>query len=222
MSRDTVIETISTSTHGRYVVDLPDGEGPFPLLVGFHGYGQNAETHLTQVLQRIPDSESWVRASVQGLHSFYNLKTQEVVASWMTRLHRELAIADNIRYIEAVVRALREDFPLNDVVVFEGFSQGVAMAFRAANAIPSRGLIVSGGDVPPDVANSDRFALPPLLLAHGRHDDLYPLEKYLDDQRVLRERGANAEFLEFEGGHECAGEFLVRAGALLKEWETRG
>ena len=38
--------TIATETHGRYLVRTPRVSGPWPVLVGFHGYGENAATHM--------------------------------------------------------------------------------------------------------------------------------------------------------------------------------
>ena len=43
--------------------------------------------------------------AVQALHSFYVPKTGEVVASWMTKLNRDEAIADNLEYVRRVVAA---------------------------------------------------------------------------------------------------------------------
>jgi hypothetical protein len=64
-------------------VSVPEAPGPWPLLVGFHGYGENAVTHLDAV-QRIPGVDRWLIAAVQALHPFYT-RDQRVVANWMTR-----------------------------------------------------------------------------------------------------------------------------------------
>ena len=70
---------------------------PSPLLVGFHGYRENAASHMA-MLTRIAGTEGWLIVAVQGLHRFYT-KGGDVVASWMTREDRELAIADNVAYV---------------------------------------------------------------------------------------------------------------------------
>lgn len=88
-----IVRIIQTPTHGRFLIERPSTSPPHPLLVGFHGYGENAERHLDQ-LRRIPGADRWTRVSVQGLHRFYGTKMEEVVASWMTRQDREQAIAD--------------------------------------------------------------------------------------------------------------------------------
>lgn len=120
---------VATAVHGRTLV--AGSRGPdSPLLVGFHGYGENAERHLEE-LRAIPGAERWTLAAVQALHPFYS-KSNEVIASWMTRLDREAAIEDNVAYVGAVVERLRAERLAGERLVFVGFSQGAAMAWRAA------------------------------------------------------------------------------------------
>lgn len=142
--------TIEARTHGRYLVRTPRVNGPWPMLVGFHGYRENAAIHMA-ALESIRGTEGWLIVAVQGLHRFYT-KGGDVVASWMTNEDRELAIADNIAYVRQVIDAVRAEFPTGDPLVFAGFSQGTAMAFRAAAHVRGDALIVVGADVPPDVA----------------------------------------------------------------------
>src|SRR5262245_11438623 len=108
--------TISTQTHGRYLV-LPGPEPHAPLLVGFHGYGETAEEELAR-LGTIPGIDGWTLVSVQGLHQFYRRRTNEIVASWMTRQNRELAIQDNAAYVANIVRLLAGEPSENRTVVF--------------------------------------------------------------------------------------------------------
>jgi len=61
---------IATAIHGRYVTVPPAAGGPAPVLVGFHGYAENAEIQLER-LRAIPGSERWLMVSIQGLHRFY-------------------------------------------------------------------------------------------------------------------------------------------------------
>jgi len=150
---DLVIErTILTAIHGRYVVEPPARGTAAGTLVGFHGYAEGAEAQLAR-MQAIPGSDGWLLLAVQGLHRFYQRRANEVVASWMTRQDRELAIADNIAYVASVVDAVAAEWPASGPLVFTGFSQGVAMMFRAAVAQGRHvdGVISVGGDVPPEV-----------------------------------------------------------------------
>ena len=49
---NSIVKKVITTTQGRYLLRLPNTEGPHPLLIGFHGYGENADVHLRQ-LERI-------------------------------------------------------------------------------------------------------------------------------------------------------------------------
>lgn len=205
--------TIQTRTHGRYLVRTPHTSAPWPLLVGFHGYRENAATHLA-ALETIAGAEGWLIVSVQGLHRFY-AKGGDVVASWMTKEDRELAIADNVAYVGQVVAAVRAEFHTRETLVFAGFSQGVAMAFRAAAHLRSSGLIVVGGDVPPDVAAGTAVPLPRVLCARGSDDSVYTAEAHAQDVATLERLGIPVESVTFDGGHELAPGFIAAAGRLL-------
>ncbi len=205
--------TIATTVHGHYYL-----EGPSlgPLLIGFHGYGENARNHLKE-LRRISGIETWLRCGVHALSHFYNSKTGDVLGSWMTKLGREQAITDNIAYVSAVARQLGAADSPGRPLVFAGFSQGVAMAYRAAafSGIPCHGLVVLAGDVPPDLLASDSLSLPPILLGRGTRDSWYTEQKMEKDLRDLAERGAEVSTCVFEGGHEWGEDFLAASGDFL-------
>jgi predicted esterase len=191
---------IEAKVHGRVLFERRADDR---LLIGFHGYAETAEKHLNE-MKKIPGSDAWSLAAVQGLRTFYVGRTGEIAANWMTSQDRELAIADNVEYVRNVLASL----PKPKALVFLGFSQGVAMAFRAAAHIASRGVIALGGDVPPDV---HRSKLPPVLLARGTKDDWYTDAKMQADLGVLSE----VTPLVFEGGHEFSDAFRTAAAAFL-------
>jgi predicted esterase len=207
--------TVVTPTHGRYSVDPPDGAGPWPVLIGFHGYGEHAGV-MHPVLARLDPGHAWLRVSVQGLHRFYTRNADQVVASWMTREDREHAIADNTAYALAVRDALARDYAMKAQQVLVGFSQGVAQAYRSAIAYgaPACGIIVLGGDLPPDVAPA-AAGLPPVLIGRGRGDIYYTSEMFAADAARLRASGVDVTECEFEGGHEWGDPFVAAATAWL-------
>lgn len=206
----TEIRTLRTDTTGRYLVE--PGPADAPLLLGFHGYGQNAEI-LMEALRGIPSVERWTIVSVQALHRFYS-RSQKVVASWMTSQDREAAIADNLAFVGRVMAELRAEGH-GGKLVFAGFSQGAAMAWRTAATFPSDGLLVLGGDLPKDVAESGA-ALPPMLLGRGEGDPLYSAQQFAKDLAALEARGARPEVCRFDGGHEWGAAFLEAAGRFLE------
>ena len=212
-----VIErSIVASTHGRYLVAPSSVAGPAPLLVGFHGYAESANTQLER-LRSIHGAEGWLLASVQGLHLFYRGRTREVVASWMTRQDRELAVADNIVYVAGVMDAIVREWAVAPSLVFAGFSQGVAMAFRAAAASARRvsGVIALGSDVPPELDASTLGHIPAALVGRGVKDEWYSAETFSRDVQRLREANVDVLPFEFDGGHEWSAAFNHAAGTFL-------
>ena len=81
----------------------------------------------------------------------------------MTSDDREQMILDNLAYVDSVVAAASEAHGTTSTVVYSGFSQGVAMAYRAAilGRTPAAGIIALAGDVPPDLQNGRTGELAP-------------------------------------------------------------
>lgn len=200
-----LIANLETSVHGRYVYE---DRGPERLLAGFHGYAEVAEWNFAE-LAKLPGIEQWSVVSIQALHPFYT-RSGEVVANWMTKQDRELAIADNLAYVQKVIDTIGTPRQL----VFSGFSQGAAMAARAAAHIRCDGLIMLGGDIPPEVKN-EATVLPPVLLARGTRDEWYTDEKFKADLEFLEPRTRVTRCV-FAGGHEWSDPFREAAGEFLR------
>jgi predicted esterase len=205
--------SIETRIHGRYLVDAP-GPGR-PLLVGFHGYAETADIQLERLQAVAPD---WTLLSIQGLHRFYRGRSEDVVASWMTRQGREAAISDNKSYVAKVVDAVAKDYSAGPGRVYAGFSQGVAMAFRAAVSpgVSADGVIALGSDMPPELDNQALSHVGKVLLARGERDDWYTAEKLAVDERRLRAANVETQILVFNAAHEWTAEFSKAASRFLK------
>ena len=215
---------IATTTHGRYLLRPASTPAPAGLLVGFHGYAEGAESQLER-LRAIPGAERWTLVSVQGLHRFYQRRTNEVIASWMTRQDRELAIADNLAYVEGVVDAASREMGREPArLVFAAFSQGVAMGFRAATATTRRvdGVIGVGGDVPPEIDAAALARVQKALVCRGSSDEWYTDAKFQHDTTRLRQSGVAVHAVTFEGGHEWSEAVLKNSATFLQELEESG
>ncbi len=154
-------------------------------------------------LRALPGSERCIAVSIQGLHRFYSRKFEKVVASWMTRQDRELAIADNAAYFAASLDAVRADWPAQPVGVFVGFSQGVAAAYRAAVAFDGRAAVISvGGDVPPELSEESLTRLSRVWIGRGERDDLYRSSQFYEDIARLKGLRISLETSIFDGAHE--------------------
>ena len=209
---------IPITTHGRVVVD-EDGVPPAPLrlLVGCHGYAQNADEMMAW-LSGIPAVGGWTRVSVQALHRFYRGRSEITVASWMTRQNRELLMADNVAYIDAAVADVAGARAVEGLVLC-GFSQGVAMAFRAGilGAVKADALLALGGDVPPELLADAGVTFPRVLLARGTRDAWYSAAKLEADEAALRTRGARVDTLTFDGAHEWHKDFGAKVQEFLRQ-----
>jgi predicted esterase len=205
---------IAAGTHGRYLADIP--ERSRGTLVGFHGYKENAAIQM-EVLQRLAGERPLGRVSIQGLHRFYS-KGGTVVASWMTKEDREHAIPDNVAYVSRVLTAVANEFGLARPLIYVGFSQGVAMAYRAAALAgrPCDALIALAGDVPPDVAPV-AASLPRILIGRGTEEQFYTADKAAADVAMLRAANVAVTEVVFDGGHAWVPAFFERSAAFVDE-----
>ena len=211
---DPEVRSIAATTHGRVL--LRRAGSPRGILAGFHGYLENAAIQMAR-LESIPGADRWTLVSVQALNRVYRGRSQDVVASWMTKEDRESAIADNIAYAAA---AVREAGAPAARVVYAGFSQGGQMAFRAAvrGDASSAGIVCVGADVPPELLADPVARFPPVLLVRGEGDDWYTQAKHDADVAALRGRGVDVVSRLHRGGHEWSTE----VSAAVARWlETR-
>ena len=154
---------------------------------------------------------------MQGLNRFYRGRSTDVVASWMTREDRDLAIADNVSYVSAVIDAASREWGTEGRLVLAGFSQGVAMAYRAAaaSARAVAGVISLGGDVPPEVNRAALARIPAALIGRGSRDDWYTDQKLAADVARLRDAGVGVTVVSLDAGHEWTAAFSAAAADFL-------
>jgi predicted esterase len=101
--------------------------------------------------------------------------------------------------------------------VLAGFSQGVAMTFRAAAAAGRvDGVIAVGGDVPPELDAAALAHVPAALVCRGARDEFYAPATFDNDVRRLREAGAEVRPVLFEGAHEWSDEVVRAASVFLQ------
>jgi dienelactone hydrolase len=199
---DIEVHAVPTMTHGRVLVRPARAGAARGVLVGFHGYMENAAIQMSR-LEAIPATAAWTLVAVQALHRFYRGRTQDVVASWMTREDREDAIADNLAYVAGALDLVPHDDTTR--IIYVGFSQGVPMAYRAAvlGREAASAIIAVGGDVPAELPADPSSVFPPVLLLRGaRDDEWYTQAKYEADVSALSARGVTFQALVYDGAHE--------------------
>ncbi len=90
-----------------------------------------------------------------------------------------------------------------------GFSQGAALGYTLALLHPERVRRLAGlaGFLPEDadgLIGTRPLMDKPVFIAHGRHDELVPVEKARIAARLLREAGAQVSYCEEDVGHKLA------------------
>jgi len=209
-----VERSVETITHGRYLVEAP--KPGLPMLVGFHGYAESAEIQFNR-LRSIEGSDGWLLLALQGLHRFYRGRSTAVVASWMTRQDRDLAIADNTLYAATVINIVAKEYSCTNNIVLSGFSQGVAMAFRTAARLGKTvdGIIALGENVPPELDASALSHIRTALIGRGTSDEWYTVDKLAADERRLSEADIQVDAFSFNAAHEWTPEFSGAAARFL-------
>jgi len=103
-------------------------------------------------------------------------------------------------------------------MVFAGFSQGVAMAFRAAVSATAlkRHVIAVGGDVPPELGTEQLRTLSSVLICRGAEDQWYSEAMFNTDADRLRAAGIPVQAIVVAGGHEWSPDVSQTAGRLLR------
>jgi predicted esterase len=210
------------TVHGRYLVRPPRDAGPACWLVGFHGYAQSAKLFLPDLVRAEPLAR-WLVAAVQAPHPFYT-RSEEVVANWMTREDRDLAIADNIAYTDTVLDQLEQEFGAPRAIMLAGFSQGVAMAYRAAlmGRRPCDALFAVGGDTPPELHAGGKQPWPRVVLLTGQKDEWYTPARLEKDAEQVRQAGARVRSHVFAGGHEWNSAVIEELRTLIRSLEEQG
>jgi predicted esterase len=214
------VHVVPTLTHGRVLVREARAVAQKGIVVGFHGYMENAPIQMER-LEGIPGSSTWTLVSIQGLHRFYRGRTEDIVASWMTREDREEAIADNLGYVSAALEQVPHDESTQ--VVYTGFSQGVAMAFRAGVLGTSRAVAIAavGGDVPPELLENSARRFPAVLFTRGSRDEWLTQPRFDRDVAALTARGVAVTAKVYDGAHEWNAEVSAAIGEFLTTLPSR-
>jgi phospholipase/carboxylesterase len=88
-----------------------------------------------------------------------------------------------------------------------GFSQGGAMTLDIGLDLPVAGLIVLSGYLHPELVKPQQAA-PPVLIVHGRQDDVVPVAAARHSRDVLTQWGIDVRYQEFDMGHSIVPEVL--------------
>ncbi|MBF1988798.1 alpha/beta hydrolase [Fischerella thermalis] len=179
------------------------GKVPKGLIVALHGWGANAEdlASLAPFLN-LPDYQflfpnapfphpyspmgrAWYDLSAENMYKGL-AESRQLLTDWLLSLESSTGV------------------PLSRTVL-SGFSQGGAMTLDVGLKLPLAGLVVMSGYLHPGAvpdATSTTTASPPVLIMHGRYDQVVPLRAALKAKETLESLEVAVQYYEFDMGHE--------------------
>ncbi|QYK47485.1 MAG: alpha/beta fold hydrolase [Phycisphaeraceae bacterium] len=204
-------------------LSLPQGEGPFPLVVAFHG---NAEC---------VDGLDWYRERYTGRAWAVLTPEYRGYGRSSGKPSQKAIVADAVQFIDLLLNRPEIDASR---IVYHGRSLGGAVAAQVARERPPRAMILestftsiasmaAGYGVPPFLVKNPfrtdrvlREYTGPVLLLHGIDDTIIPIEHSRRLAKRAPQRGANAThapatrtLIEMPGGHN---DFPVDEAAYWK------
>lgn len=197
-------------------------------VVFLHGYGANGRDligladplaeHMPDTLFLSPDAPETCEGSPLGLQWF--------PIPWIDGSSEEMArdgllrAADDLQtFLDGVM--VEEDL-LPEQVILVGFSQGSMMALHTAprREDPVAGIVAfSGRLLAPELLADEAQCKPPVLLIHGDHDDVVPVQALPEAARALEAAGWTEVYAHIMKGtaHGIAPDGLSVALAFMRD-----
>lgn len=185
--------------------------GPAPILIGMHGYGQDADSLLPILLQVAPPA--FLVLSLEGPESAYLEGTNTSVPRrgfhWgvSTRSDDNRAV-HRACVAEAITWARAHGGDPERVLLF-GFSQPCSFNYRLAltppHGVPFRAIAAICGGIPGEWKSNDpdtgASRETDVLHVSTREDDVYSLDKIVHYRERLAARFRTATHSLYDGGH---------------------
>ncbi|WP_446364685.1 alpha/beta hydrolase [Coleofasciculus chthonoplastes] len=180
------------------------GKQPVGLVVVLHGWGANAkdlqplvpELALSNYHVLLPNAP-FAHPQVAGGYMWYDLERED----YQGLAQSQRLLTDWLKSLESLT-----GIPLGSTIIM-GFSQGGAMALDVGLHLPLAGLVSMSGywhRTPQEIEPP----LPPVLIVHGRQDNVVPLRVAHRLRDYLLALGAPMQYKEVDMGHEIAPEVV--------------
>jgi polyhydroxybutyrate depolymerase len=168
------IETVTVQFDGlerEYDIVAPDGAGPFPVVLAFHGYAQSSQLH--EEMTRLGD-EALQRGFIavfpegtippDGSQTYFNIETID-----------DESLPDDVGFATAILDEVESEHCVDRGRVYaSGWSNGGSLSSLLACEVGDRLAAVAGVSgviLPEDCANSV-----PIVILHGMADSIVPFD----------------------------------------------
>ena len=189
------------------------GQAPTALIVCLHGFGGRSQElapfapvlNLPEYQFLFPDAP-YPHPSASGGRMWYNLQSQDDQGLISSRQQ----LTDWLKSLEA-----NTGVPLSRTIL-SGFSQGGAMTLDVGLTLPLAGLVSLSGYMHP-TPNLSGKTLPPVLIVHGRKDQVVSLAAAQRARDTLTAAGAAVKYQEYNIGHEISPEVLALMRSFIAD-----
>lgn len=199
----------------------PDEQSP--LLVMLHGYGSNER----DLIMLAPSLDPRLR--------IVSVRAPQLLAPEMfgwfpidftpTGITADREVAQQVAgqftgFLKKMIATLQ---PAGDKVFLMGFSQGAVMSYMSAFRNPEllHGVAALSGQLPdsrPDVNGlPEGFADLPILVQHGKFDDVLPIAKGREAEAWLKDKVADLTYCEYPMAHQTDHASIERLRSWLSE-----
>jgi phospholipase/carboxylesterase len=203
----------------------PEGDGPFPAIVAFHGWGASA-FDLIGLAPYIADGRFMVlcpQGPIEvplGGPVGYGWYPISMTGARPSESSVEEAVTASIAFLDQAV----ERYPIDRrKLAVLGFSQGGVMAFNVALRQPERFAALVGISTwfPPELAqkvvNHEALQQLPTLIQHGSADQAIEVGRGRQSVETLRGLKVPLIYREYDCGHEINAQALRDLSVFLTE-----
>lgn len=193
----------------------------YPLVVWLHG-PQGDQSQLKQVMPHV-SMRNYVGVAPGYRANKPGLVDAAEMAPWQQTSDE---IARSLECVLDVVEQAQERFHIARHRVFlAGLDCGGTMAIRLGLAAPEvfAGVVSLGGAFPTGnqpLANIERVRRLPIMIAHGRESDLYPVGQLCEDLRLVHAAGMSLTLRQYDCGHELTTQMLSDLDVWMMELVT--
>lgn len=200
--RSTVRYEHTASYRTSHVVRRDERE----ILIALHGYGQLSEFFMAK-LQPIFRDDRLVVVPEATNYSYLKGFSGRVGANWMTSHEREMAIANNHRFLNATLDSLLLKYAKLPKISVLGFSQGAATASRWVSQlkVPVDRLILWSGGFAHDLvfeSFGQQVQSAEVVMVWGSKDEMLTPEAIQKQDELVDKLPVKVKKLQFDGGHE--------------------
>ncbi|WP_200975758.1 alpha/beta hydrolase [Echinicola sp. 20G] len=217
---------VKYQTTGSYVTSQPITGLEKELWIVLHGYGQLANFFLNKFSSHFNSDRLFIAPEATN-YSYLKKFSGRVGANWMTKHQRELAIANNHHFLNAILNQSLSYFSTLPSINILGFSQGSATATRwaAQLEVQVNTLVLWGGGFAHDIdlnhldqslKNTRTF------MVLGDQDPFLTEEKMKEQEEILQKIPIQKEKISYQGGHDIYPETLKEIFEKVNESYSNG